>query len=99
MIAVLYRFDRLVYLDVTNEVDSRVKILEALTRGCVLPNHMITLCITCCYSINLHDDVSLYSVAKCCPDNVTGADLFAVCNEATKSALRHTIHELEDRGV
>jgi len=42
--------------------------------------------------------VSLYSVAKCCPSSVTGADLFSVCNEATRSALRRTISDLEKKG-
>lgn len=30
-----HRFDRLVYLDITDDVDSKVSVLRALTRGCV----------------------------------------------------------------
>lgn len=34
-----------------------------------------------------------------CPSNTTGADLYALCNEATKMSLRRTINELEAKGV
>ena len=38
-------------------------------------------------------------VAKRCPSNTTGADLYALCNEATKLSLRRTINSLEATGV
>ena len=34
-----------------------------------------------------------------CPSNTTGADLYALCSEATKMALRRTINNLEAKGL
>lgn len=34
-VADVHRFDRLVYLDIADDVDSKVLILQALTRRCV----------------------------------------------------------------
>ena len=53
----------------------------------------------CINRIHLHDDVSLDSIAISCPSNTTGADLYALCNEATKVSLRRTINNLEANGV
>lgn len=49
--------------------------------------------------IHLHANVSLESIARACPSNTTGADLYALCNEATKMSLRRTINDLETKGV
>ena len=49
--------------------------------------------------IHLDDDVSLDSIAMDCPCNTTGADLYALCNEATKVSLRRTINTLEAKGM
>ena len=41
-VADIHRFDRLVYLDVADDTDSKVSVLRALTRGCVT-DHIILL--------------------------------------------------------
>ena len=98
-VAGVCRFDRLVYLDITDDVDSKILVLQALTRGCVSYHMILRVTAVFICSIHLHDDVSLEAVAKACPSNTTGADLYALCNGATKISLRRTINELEAKGV
>ena len=98
-VAGVCRFDRLVYLDITDDVDSKILVLRALTRGCVSYHMILRVTAVFICSIHLHDDVSLEAVAKACPSNTTGADLYALCNGATKISLRRTINELEAKGV
>ncbi|KAL6978421.1 peroxisomal assembly protein [Sarracenia purpurea var. burkii] len=45
----------------------------------------------------LHEDVSLYSIAKKCPPNFTGADLYALCADAWfNAAKRKTLDSCPD---
>lgn len=39
----------------------------------------------------LHDDVSLYSIAKKCPSNFTGADMYALCADAWFHAAKRKV--------
>ncbi|KAE9593836.1 putative ATPase, AAA-type, core, P-loop containing nucleoside triphosphate hydrolase [Lupinus albus] len=39
----------------------------------------------------LHDDVSLYSIAKKCPPNFTGADMYALCADAWFHAAKRKV--------
>ena len=72
------RFDRLVYLDVSNDETAKEKILLALTR-----------------KFHLSDKVDLSAIAKHCPANLTGADLYSLCSDAMLGALRRHIGFLE----
>ncbi|KAK9142986.1 hypothetical protein Syun_012386 [Stephania yunnanensis] len=42
----------------------------------------------------LHQNVSLYSIAKKCPLNVTGADMYALCADAWFHAAKRTVSSL-----
>lgn len=39
----------------------------------------------------LHEDVSLYSIAKKCPPNFTGADMYALCADAWFHAAKRKV--------
>lgn len=39
----------------------------------------------------LHEDVSLYSIAKKCPPNFTGADMYALCADAWFRAAKRRV--------
>ncbi|KAI8559253.1 hypothetical protein RHMOL_Rhmol04G0158200 [Rhododendron molle] len=39
----------------------------------------------------LREDVSLYSIAKKCPPNFTGADMYALCADAWFHAAKHKV--------
>lgn len=39
----------------------------------------------------LHEDVSLYSIAKKCPPNFTGADMYALCADAWFHAAKSKV--------
>jgi peroxin-6 len=72
------RFDRLVYLDVCDDWQSKFIILKAITR-----------------KFDLHEDVDLSVIARSCPPNVTGADLYSLCADAMLATLRKHVHQLE----
>ena len=40
-------------------------------------------------------DVDLWDVASCCPDNVTGADISALCNRALMLAVQRKVQYME----
>lgn len=44
-----------------------------------------------CRKFNLHENVSLLSVAKKCPANFTGADMYALCADAWFHAAKRTV--------
>ncbi|EEB07875.1 peroxin-6 [Schizosaccharomyces japonicus yFS275] len=46
--------------------------------------------------VRLSDNVNLMTIAKQCPPNLTGADLFALCSDAVFLALERQIQQLED---
>ncbi|KAF9233934.1 hypothetical protein BU15DRAFT_66162 [Melanogaster broomeanus] len=72
------RFDRMLYLGVSDTHAAQLDILKALTR-----------------KFNLHPDLSLSSIAACCPFNYTGADFYALCADALLHALSRKVDELE----
>jgi ATP-dependent 26S proteasome regulatory subunit len=39
----------------------------------------------------LHEDVSLYAIAKKCPPNFTGADMYALCADAWFLAAKRRV--------
>ena len=52
----------------------------------------------CCNRFNLHNDVDLEEIARACPTNLTGADLYSLCTDAMLATLRKHINELEMQG-
>ncbi|XP_071961742.1 peroxisomal ATPase PEX6-like isoform X2 [Antedon mediterranea] len=68
------RFDKLVYLGVSEDRSSQLKILQALTR-----------------KFKLSTDLSLESITRHCPFNMTGADFYALCSDAMLNAIKRKI--------
>eukprot|EP01127_Copromyxa_protea_P002913 TRINITY_DN12832_c0_g1_i1.p1 TRINITY_DN12832_c0_g1~~TRINITY_DN12832_c0_g1_i1.p1 ORF type:complete len:890 (-),score=146.22 TRINITY_DN12832_c0_g1_i1:59-2527(-) len=75
------RLDRLLYLGVASDTDSREKILHALTR-----------------KFHLKPGTNLRSVAAMCPNNLTGADFYALAADAYAVALHALVEDIESRG-
>lgn len=40
--------------------------------------------------------MSLVSVLDCCPPQLTGADLYALCSDAMTAALKRRVRDLEE---
>ncbi len=93
------RFDRLVYLDVCDDVQSKLTILKAITRKYVIIPHPLLTTPTNYYRFNLHEDVNLLSIAEECPPHLTGADLYSLCADSMLSSLRQHINYLEQNGM
>lgn len=49
-----------------------------------------------CNRFKLEASVSLVSVLDCCPPQLTGADLYALCSDAMTAALKRRVRELEE---
>lgn len=45
----------------------------------------------------LHEDVSLYSIAKKCPPNFTGADMYALCADAWFQAAKRKVSRVNPK--
>lgn len=83
------RFDKMLYLGVSDTHDKQLTILEALTRKYVLPDAL------CCPSntlltltrFTLDPAMSLTSVANQLPLTYTGADFYALCSDAMLKAV------------
>jgi len=65
----------------------------------------LSLTILYCYDsplpsslrFNLDESVDLQVLATQCPANLTGADLYALCSNATLTALRRQIENMEQQ--
>ncbi|KAJ3192813.1 peroxisomal assembly protein [Irineochytrium annulatum] len=74
------RFDKLLYLGVSDDHEKQLHILKSLTR-----------------KFRLSPTLDLASVAKACPLNLTGADLYALCSDAMLKAIVRTIEAVDAR--
>lgn len=85
------RFDKMLYLGVSDTHEKQLRILEALTRKYVyLPPfspYSLTKPLTHCSRFALHPSVSLRSVAEKLPFTYTGADFYALCSDAMLKAV------------
>ena len=105
----LARFDKLLYLGVSEDRTSQLKIMQALTRKWVrLPLLSLHLPLlkahvriylksvkNCHLRFELSEDCSLERIVEQCPFNMTGADFYALCSDAMLSALKVKIEQLE----
>lgn len=88
------RFDKMLYLGVSDTHDKQLTILEALTRKYVDPSlhslflsslSLADLCLL--HRFALHHSLSLAAVAASLPFTYTGADLYALCSDAMLKAI------------
>ena len=47
------------------------------------------------FRFNLSPSCNLSNIVEKCPDNMTGADFYALCSDAMLNALKHEIHKIE----
>jgi peroxin-6 len=72
------RFDKLLYLGISEDKTSQLRIIKALTR-----------------KFNMAPNTSLEKIAEACPNNLTGADFYALCSDAMLNAIRDQVNQLE----
>jgi peroxin-6 len=101
-----FRFDKLLYLGVSQDHESQLKIIQALTRKYVILTFYYYNKNTSRYLNNflknsfllrfrLHPSLDLGVVAKRCPFNYTGADFYALCSDAMLKAMSRTAEAIE----
>ncbi|XP_074659019.1 peroxisomal ATPase PEX6-like [Tubulanus polymorphus] len=73
------RFDKMLYVGISDDVNAKINILQALTR-----------------KFELAETCRLNSIAMKCPANMTGADFYALCSDATLHAITKKIELLEN---
>lgn len=76
------RFDKLLYVGISTDKKSKISIIRALTRKFQFKENNEN------YIKKLIEDIVEYL-----PENLTGADLYAVCSDAWLSAIRRYINE------
>ncbi len=85
------RFDKMLYLGVSDTHDKQLTIMEALTRKYVLspfhPRISESLINNPCSRFTLHPTVSLRAVSERLPFTYTGADFYALCSDAMLKAV------------
>jgi len=47
------------------------------------------------FRFKLNKELDLAAVVEKCPDNLTGADFYALCSDAMLNSIKHRIEELE----
>lgn len=77
------RFDRMLYLSVSETHDAQLNILQALTRKFKLDPDL--------------GDLSV--IANQCPFNLTGADFYALCSDAMLKAMTRKASEVDEKLV
>ncbi len=91
------RFDKMLYLGISDTHDKQLTILEALTRKYVQAHGC------CCIQrlrfdrFTLHPTVSLSRVAGRLPFTYTGADLYALCSDAMLKAITRQATAVDQR--
>ena len=75
------RFDRMLYLSVSETHEAQLNILQALTRKFRLDADV--------------GDLSV--IAEQCPFNLTGADFYALCSDAMLKAMTRKASEVDER--
>ncbi|UNI25096.1 peroxisomal assembly protein [Purpureocillium takamizusanense] len=84
------RFDKMLYLGVSDTHDKQLTILEALTRKYIQSAHPLNSLESKSnneYRFTLHPTVSLKAVADRLPFTYTGADFYALCSDAMLKAV------------
>jgi peroxin-6 len=81
------RFDKMLYLGVSDTHDKQLTIMKALTRKSVAPLVTFRSCTTNKIRFTLHPTVSLSSIAQKLPFTYTGADFYALCSDAMLKAV------------
>ncbi|XP_061087067.1 peroxisomal ATPase PEX6 isoform X1 [Conger conger] len=71
------RFDKLVYVGISEDKDSQLQVLKAIVR-----------------KFQVDPGVSLAAVVECCPAQLTGADLYALCADAMTTAIKRKIRNI-----
>ncbi|XP_051550372.1 peroxisome assembly factor 2 [Myxocyprinus asiaticus] len=68
------RFDKLVYVGISEDRESQLQVLKAILR-----------------KFKVDPSVNLSEVVECCPPQLTGADLYALCSDAMMCAIKRKI--------
>lgn len=93
------RFDKLLYLGISEDKTSQLRIIKALTRKYVQknpnPNPKKFFYENLLCRFNLAPNTSLEKIAEACPNNLTGADFYALCSDAMLNAIRDQVNQLE----
>ncbi|KAK9367728.1 P-loop containing nucleoside triphosphate hydrolase protein [Lipomyces kononenkoae] len=95
------RFDKLLYLGVSDTHEQQYNILKALTRKCDFPNIFVRKAVTNVLTImarfNVAPDLDLRAVAETCPFTYTGADFYALCSDAMLNAMARLASSIDQR--
>ena len=86
------RFDKMLYLGVSDTHEKQLTIMEALTRKYVIINPLLFprlqhSCINFESRFTLHPSLSLQHIASKLPFTYTGADFYALCSDAMLKAV------------
>ncbi|XP_057181332.1 peroxisomal ATPase PEX6 isoform X2 [Triplophysa rosa] len=73
------RFDKLVYVGISEDKESQLQVLKAILR-----------------KFKVDPSVCLSDVVDCCPSQLTGADLYALCSDAMMSAIKRKISRINE---
>ncbi|KAM7062617.1 peroxisome biogenesis factor 6 [Acridotheres tristis] len=73
------RFDKLVYVGVSEDRESQLQVLSAVTR-----------------KFKLDPSVNLTAILEKCPAKLTGADIYALCSDATMYAVKRKVEWIEE---
>lgn len=93
------RFDKLLYLGISDTHEKQMKILEALTRKYVLLLQ-ISFSLQSVHKstrFDLDRSLSLQRIAERLPLTYTGADLYALCSDAMLKAVSRRISMIEEK--
>lgn len=94
------RFDKMLYLGVSDTHEKQQTILEALSRKYVAPSSIpqTLLCLlTTSLRFTLHPDLSLARVASTLPFTYTGADMYALCSDAMLKAITRQARAVDEK--
>jgi peroxin-6 len=90
------RFDKMLYLGVSDTHEKQQTILEALTRKYVFPSPFANAS-TNHPRFTLHPDLSLQKVASGLPFTYTGADMYALCSDAMLKAITRQARAVDEK--
>ncbi|KAK2629308.1 hypothetical protein QTJ16_000128 [Diplocarpon rosae] len=86
------RFDKMLYLGVSDTHEKQLTIMEALTRKYEMPPWHTSITLTA-PRFTLHPTLSLPRIASRLPFTYTGADFYALCSDAMlKAVTRQASH-------
>lgn len=96
------RFDKLLYVGVNSDASYRERFFFCFFLYLVNYynyNYTSNVCLCCrvlralTRKFKLHENVSLLSIAKKCPPNFTGADMYALCADAWFHAAKRKVSQ------